>query len=227
MVSRPDRMGSPVAIITISRGSLSGGRTLAECLAEHLGYPTIADEVLEGAARELGIPEEAVTVKFKGTPGLWAQLSREREKYVLAVQTALAERCRGGELVYHGLAGQLLLRGLSGVLRVRLIAPMEMRVRALVSGHHRMRAREAEDFIRSVDRERKRWVKLMYGEDVEDPLLYDLTVNLRTLSMDAACATVAEAAAQPGFAVSEDVRERIERFAEECHQRLRAMTAEG
>jgi cytidylate kinase len=214
-----------VAIITISRGTMSGGRAVAECLAGRLGYPSLAREILSIAAARLGASEEVLQTKFETTPGLWARLGREREKYVMAVRTALLDACLQGCLVYHGLAGQLLLRGLPGVLRVRLIAPLQMRVRGLMDAHHRMGRRAAEDFIHNVDQDRKRWVKLTYGEDVEDPSLYDLTVNLRTLAPESACATIAEAAGQPTYAVTDEVREALAAEARACHRRLDEMTA--
>jgi FixJ family two-component response regulator len=37
-------------IITISRGTFSGGKELAECLARSLGYACISREVLKGGA---------------------------------------------------------------------------------------------------------------------------------------------------------------------------------
>ena len=198
---------------------------MAECLAERLGYPSLAREILRVAAAKLGAAEEILKSKFETTPGLWERLSREREKYVLAVRTALLEACLQGCLVYHGLAGQFLLRGLPGVMRVRLIAPLETRIRVLLDAHHRMSRRAAEDFIRSVDQERKRWVKITYGEDVEDPSLYDLTVNLRTLSPESACATIEEAASRPAFRVTDEVRGRWADAAAEAHRRLDALTA--
>jgi cytidylate kinase len=209
-----------VAIITISRGSLSGGRTVAECLCERLGCPCVADEVLQKAATKLQVSEDAVRGKFETAPGLWSRLSRERERYVLAVQTALAEACAESELVYHGLAGQFLLRGLPGVFRVRLIAPLEMRTEALRQANHAMSRRAAEEFIRTVDRERERRVQAMFGLDVEDPSLYDLTVNLRKLSLDSACAAIAEGASRPQFRITDEVRARHRAFAAECHRRL-------
>ena len=209
-----------MAIITISRGSLSGGRKVAECLCERLGCPCVADEVLQAAAGKLQVPEEAVRGKFETAPGLWSRLSRERELYVLAVQTALAEACTRGDLVYHGLAGQFLLRGLPGVFRVRLIAPLEMRIEAIRSSNPGMTRRAAEDFIRTVDRERERRVQSLFGLDVENPSLYDLTINLRTLSLEAVCATIAEGASQPQFRITPAVEQRHRAFAEECHRRL-------
>lgn len=214
-------------IITISRGSLSGGRDLAECLAERLGYRCVAQEILHQAARKLGATEEVLRAKFETTPGLWARLHRERERYVLAVQTALAEACLASDLVYHGLAGQFLLRGLPGVFRVRLVAPLEKRIQALTDSHHRLNREAAVEFIRSVDEDRRRWVKVTYGEDVEDPMLYDLTVNLRALSLDAACAAIAEAAGGEAFRATEDSRAALEAFIARCHQGLRALAVEG
>ncbi len=216
-----------MAIITISRGSLSGGRALAERLAELLDYPRVAEEVLQEAAEKLGVSTEAVRGKFETAPGLWERLNHEREQYVLAVRAALAEAAVEGRLVYHGLAGQFLLRGLKGVLRVRLIAPLEMRLRAVMADDPSMSRKAAGDFIRSVDQERRRRVKVMYGADVEDPALYDLTVNLRSLSLDAACAAVAEAAAQPRFAITEEVKAELEAFTSACRVRLDVALAGG
>jgi len=216
-----------VAIITISRGSSSGGRALAERLADRLHYPRVAEEVLQEAARKLGVSEDAVRGKFETAPGLWERLNDERERYVLAVRAALGELAVEGRLVYHGLAGQFLLRGLNGILRVRLIAPMEMRVRAVMADSSEMTRKAAEEYIRSVDQDRRRRVKAMYGADVEDPALYDLTVNLRSLSLDAVCTAVAEAASQPRFEITPDVRAELEAFASACRVCLDVVLAGG
>ncbi len=212
-----------MAIITISRGSLSGGRIVAECLAEHLGYPCVAHEVLRGAARRLGLAEDVVREKFETPPRLWSRLSRDREVYLLAVKTALADKCLDGCLVYHGPAGQFFLAGVPCVLSVRLIAPLQQRVRALTGPHHRLTRKAALEFIENVDEERRRWARLMFGADVEDPSLYDLTVNQRFLSVETACVAVAEAAGQPEFQVTDEALSELTSFAASCHDRLDAL----
>jgi len=209
-----------VPIITISRGTLSGGRKTAECLAEMLGYPSVGREILQEAAEKLGVSAQDLSEKLEAPPTLFARLTQERKKYLLAVQTVLAEYGLNGNLVYHGLAGQFLLRDLPGVLAVRLIAPLEMRIQALLSAHHRMSRKAAEEFILNVDDERSRWVKLMYDSDVDDSSLYDLTVNLESISLETACLVIAEAAKQPQFEVTSDVKRRLADFAKECRQRL-------
>ncbi len=209
-----------MAIITISRGSLSGGKKLAQCLADRLGYPILGREVLQEAAESIGVSEELFRGKFEGAPGFWTRMTHQREKYALAVQTALAEWCTRGDLVYHGVSGQFLLKELPGVLRVRLVAPIEMRTRALRDTHRQMSQSQAEQFIQHVDQERNRWAHLMYGEDVTDPSHYDLTVNLKGLSLDSACATIGEAASQPRFQITDEVETELFHFAARCRERL-------
>jgi cytidylate kinase len=195
---------------------------VAQCLADRLKWPALADEILQNAAAKLGASEEAVRGSMETPPGLWARLMRERERYVLAVQAALAEACAEGSLVYHGLAGQFMLREVPGVLKVRLIAPLAMRVQALVTKNPGMTPEAAEEFIHNVDEERRRRVRLMYQADVEDPSFYDLTVNLRSLSLEAACGAIAEAASRPEYEVTDEVAARQKAFARACRQRLDA-----
>lgn len=209
-----------MAIITISRGSLSGGKALAGCLAERMGYPTLGFEVLEEAAESLGISGETFRGKYETAPGLWARLTKEREKYILAIQTALAEWCTRGDLVYHGLSGQFLLKRIPGVLRVRLVAPMELRVRAFLDSQPLMSKNQAQDFIQNVDQERSRWCRLMFGADVADPVNYDLTVNLKRLTLESACATIAEAVTQPRYQITDEMEAEIFAFAAECREKL-------
>jgi cytidylate kinase len=177
-------------------------------------------EVLQEAAESLGASEEAFRGKYETTPGLWARLTREREIYVLAVQASLADWCTRGDLVYHGLSGQHLLRGLPGILRLRLIAPMEKRVKALLASHPQMSDSEAESFIRKVDQDRSQWVKAMYGVEVTDSNNYDLTINLTRHSLQSACETVVTAVAQPRFQITDEVEEELFAFAAECRDRL-------
>jgi len=209
-----------MAIITISRGTMSGGRAVATCLANRLGYPCIAREVLKEAATVLGASEETVLGKLQTPPGLWDRVKRERNAYVVAVQAALAEQCLGGNIVYHGLAGQLLLRDLPGVLRVRLIAPLATRVQAILAQHARTSHAAAERYIQRLDQQRRRWVRVMYGVDLTDTTLYELTINLESVTLDTACVMIAELARQPEYQVTDDRRRQITAFAADCRQRL-------
>ena len=199
-------------IITISRGTMSGGRALAELVARALGCACIAREVLIEAAAKLGVSEESLQERMERSPGLFGRLTTERRMYAIACQAALAERAVQGDLVYHGLAGHLLLNDVPEVLRVRLIAPVEMRVRALME-ERSMSRDDARRYIEKVDAQRAKWTRLMYDADIEDLRLYDVVLNLEKTTVESACEAVLALARRPEYSLDAAARVRLRDFA--------------
>jgi len=208
-----------MAIITICRGTKSGGKALAQCVSDRLGYPMLNREVLQEAAAELGVRPEDVGEKLEESPGLFGRPPLITKLYVAAVQAALADHAARGDLVYHGLAGGLLLRGAPAVLCTRIIASIEVRTHALMESEG-MTEDAAEAYIRDVDDARTRWVKSIYGEDINDPALYDQVINLSNFSIPEACEVLTEAAEQPPFEVDEEALGALEDFRLGSHVRL-------
>ncbi len=207
-------------IITISRGTMSGGTALADCLAESLGIPCVGREPTEeDAAAKIGVSAEVLSRKLQQSPGLWERLTADRRRFVVAAQAAVAEHAASGDLVYHGLAGQLLLRGAPAVLRVRLVAPLEMRARAVMDQHGLSRER-AEEYIRHVDEDRSTWMRTIYGAEVNDPIHYDLILNLAQMSLETACTVVADTARRPEFVITDEARAALQDFVLACRVKL-------
>ena len=198
---------------------MSGGKAFAECLATTLGYPSLAREVLVQAAGKLGVSEEKLRGKIEKSARFWERMTSDRRVYLIALQSALADACVEGNLVYHGHAGHLLLKDLPNVLRVRLIAPMSARIREVME-RQGLNYDSAQDYIRLVDEERVRWTKFVYGLDWRDPRNYDLVINLGNIAIDTACAMVAAAVQLPAYAVTEDIRKRLRDNALACKIRV-------
>jgi cytidylate kinase len=210
-------------IITISRGSMSGGQKMAECISSSLGIPCLGREILVNAASRLGVPEEVLAKKMERGPGFWDRLVLERRIFVVAVQASLAEEVVNGNLVYHGLAGQLLLRGLPAVLRIRLIAPLDARIQAVVESQGLSR-QAAQQYIKDVDENRIRWTRFMYGADLQDPQLYDMLISLERMSISSACDVVVEATKKPEYEINDSVREQLADFALACQVKVTMAT---
>jgi hypothetical protein len=100
--------------------------------------------------------------------------------------------------MYHGLAGQLLLRGVPGLLRLRIIAPMEFRIRQ-VQDLLKLGASQAASHIEKIDQDRRQWSHFLYGVDWGNPALYDLVINLEAITIEQACLMVASLVEQGGF----------------------------
>jgi cytidylate kinase len=194
-----------MSVITISRGSFSGGKTLAECLATRLGFRCIDRDVIVERAAASGVSQDELLDALLKPPTFLERFRHKRYLYLALIQAALAEEVRTGKVVYHGNAGHLLLKGVSAVLRVRIIAPLEFRL-DMVESRLKLSREESLAYIQKVDDGRRRWTQFLYGVNWEDPALYDLVVNLEHMSIEEACSVLGAVVKQ----------QRCFQFTEEC-----------
>jgi len=151
-----------MSIITISRGSFGGGVMLAECLGAALGYRCLSREAVAEKAAAPGVSQEQLLDALSKPPGFLERFRHERYQFIALFQAALAEEVKGGKVVYHCNAGHLMLQGVSPLLKVRVIAPLEKRV-AMVQERLNMSPSEAVAYIHKVDVDRKNWTRFLYG----------------------------------------------------------------
>ncbi|HZP02688.1 MAG TPA: cytidylate kinase family protein [Terriglobia bacterium] len=178
-----------MSVITVSRGSFSGGRALAECLATHLGYRCVGREAIVERAAASGVSHQELLDALLKPPSFLDRFKHKRYQYLTLFQAALAEEVKSGKVVYHGNAGHLLLKGARPVLRVRIIAPLEKRL-AMLEERLKLRGSAARDYIEKVDEERRKWTRYLYGVSWEDPALYDVVYNLEFFEIEEVCKSV-------------------------------------
>jgi cytidylate kinase len=200
-----------MAIITISRGTKSGGESLAKCLSEKLGVPAISQEILQDAAKHFGISQALLVEQLEKTRGIIRGPSPERRLYLTAIQLALAERASKGPFVYFGHAGHLLMKGVPGILKIRVIAPMKRRAEKFMETQT-LSYEEAKKAIEKLDEGRIKWTRFLYDVDWRDPSLYDLVINLDAIQIETACELVLCALDQPDFKQSPESQALIEDF---------------
>jgi cytidylate kinase len=179
-----------MAVVTISRGSFTGGVAVAEALAAELGHPCVSREVVRDAAVEYGLPEDRLQATLEEPPRLWEKTPGKLPSYLNLIRTALLRRARGGDLVYHGYAGHLLLDGVPNVLRVRVISDDASRVRAAMRDKG-LTEKQAKEFVRKLDVQLAKWTRFLYGVSWQDPALYDVILNTEELTVEGAAATLA------------------------------------
>jgi cytidylate kinase len=185
-----------MAIITVSRGSFSGGTSLAKCVADKLGYRLLARVELAEAAARYGVPEDKLSNAIYEKPGIWERFHSERTRYLAYVRAALINAVKDDNVVYHGLAGHFLLEGVPHVLKVRVIANMEYRINAAIERSNMTRD-DAIQTIKTLDDRRARWTKFLYHVDWSDPASYDMVINLDRITLDGACDIVCIKAGKP------------------------------
>jgi cytidylate kinase len=200
-----------MAIITISRGTMSGGEALAKCISEKLNIPAVSAEILEEASRRFGISQTLLQQQLEKTRGLIRGPSPERSLYLTAIQLALAEKAQKGPFVYYGHAGHLLMKGVPQVLKVRVIAPLEQRSRKLAQSEN-IPLEEAQKTIERMEEGRIKWTRFLYGVDWRDPALYDLVINLDAISLESACEMIVCTLKQKEFLESPETQKIIKDF---------------
>ena len=181
-----------MAIITISRGSYSKGKEVAEKVAQKLGYQCYAREVILRASKEFNIPEIKLVKAIHDAPSILEKFSYGKEKFIAYFQAALLQCLVRDNVVYHGLAGHFYVRGVSHVLKVRIIADVKDRIQAFMD-REKISYESAVALLNKDDIERQKWSQNLYGIDTNDPILYDLVIRVRKMSVDDAVDVICHA----------------------------------
>jgi hypothetical protein len=122
---------------------------------------------------------------------------------------------RDDNIVYHGLAGHLLLKGIPHVLKVRVIADLADRIRAEME-RERISEGEARSLLLKDDEERRQWTRTLYGSDPWDSSLYDLVVHIHKLTIEDAVDIICETVVRSPFKSTKQVQRKMEDYGMAC-----------
>ncbi len=172
-----------MAVITISRGSFSRGKNVAERLAEKLGYDCVSREILLEASKEFNIPEIRLSRALHDSPSILERFNQGKLRYMSYYRYALLRHVQKDNVVYHGLAGQYFLREIPHVFKVRILANIDDRVQEEMR-REKMSASKALNIILKDDKERRKWGLQLYGIDTWDSRLYDMIININRLTVE-------------------------------------------
>lgn len=204
-----------MAVITISRGSYSKGKEVAEGVAAALGYECVSRDILLEASDQFNIPEIKLVSAMHDAPSILDRVSHGQIAYITYIQSALLEHVKAGSVVYHGLAGHILLKEIEKVMKVRILADPDLRV-AVVMEREKVGEKEARRMIAKIDEERRKWTRRLYGVDPWDPALYDLVICIDKIEVEGATRLICEAASQEAFRLTKDDRQKLSDLALSC-----------
>lgn len=174
-----------MAVITIFSGLYCNGDQVAKKVALRLGYECIGEEFLEEASEVYNVPRDKLMSAMHGPPSVFNRFTHEKERNVAYIKAALAERVKKNNIVYHGLAGHLLPKEITHILRAYIIADYDYRV-AMAMDSEEISEREAHRIIRRDDNERLQWTQYLFGLGPRDKSLYDVKIPIHNSSVDGA-----------------------------------------
>lgn len=197
-----------MGIVTISRGSFSRGKEVAEKLAAKLGYECVSREILLEASEEFDIPEMRLTKALHDSPSIFNKFNQGKLRYMTYYKYALLKHIQNDNVVYHGLAGHYFLKDIPHVFKVRILANIEDRVKEVIN-RDGISENQAIDTIKKDDVERRKWGMQLYGIDTWDSRLYDMVINIHKLQVDDAVNILYQAANKPVFQTTEESKRKV------------------
>jgi len=205
-----------MAIITISRGSYSMGKCVAEKVAKRLQYDLISRDILLAASERFNVPEIKLEKAIHNAPSILERYGHGKQTYIAYIRSALVNRVINNNIVYHGLAGHFLLKGITHILKVRITSNIENRVKNEIKQKN-ISESQAREMILEDDMQRRKWTKSLYGEDPWDSSLYDLTICIDKLSIENAVDFICKATESDAFQTTEKSIQKMKDLALACH----------
>jgi cytidylate kinase len=180
-----------MAVITISRHPGSLGDTVARALAEQLRYRLVERGELIKIAERIGGPDVAWDRSpelRERSPSFWERLNEERRRYASVLRRVTTDLAEEDNVVIVGLGAGQLLKGLGNVLRLQIIAPMDVRIeRVMQRGFDEVQGPlsrdRARDLIRSRDRDAGGYMRYLFNIDWMDPQHWDMVINTGRFSV--------------------------------------------
>jgi cytidylate kinase len=186
-------------VITLSREPGSGGKFVAKAVAERLGLELFHQELINAMAENADTTTRIIRTLDERSLSMiedWVSAAiSERHLWPDDVSRVLMRVI--GTIGQHGKA-VIVGRGANFILppenrfRVRIIAPLEMRVNHVAETYGVTKI-EAKRRVLRTDSDRRAFVRKYFYSDIGDPANYDMILNTGTLSLESAAAAICSA----------------------------------
>ena len=181
-----------MGILTISRELGSGGDIIAKLVAQSLNWTLLDNNAFAKSAEEFGYVREELEHIDERKPGLVERFFRDSQLvYHDIVRAIMFEYAIKGNCVLLGRGSNIILSNIPGVLKVRIIAPMDVRASRLVENEEITKSM-AEKFIEHNDQERSSYSRHFFNAEWGEAVNFDLVINTQNLSFEDAKQSILE-----------------------------------
>jgi len=186
-------------VVTISRETGSIVNELVQRISQELGLDIIDGKIIHEVAKSVRMSDKVVSYLDEKTRSildnwiLYLKTTRflRADQYVRHLTKVVGAIGKQGGALIIGRGANLILPA-EETLRVRFIAPLEMRIRNMAQ-ETGISEEEARRQILLKDAERRDSVKKNFKVDIEDPSYYDLVINTEFLGTDQVVAMIRSA----------------------------------
>ena len=193
-------------VITISRQFAAAGQVVGRLLAERFDAELLDRELVAAVAERAGIPEAEAEGYDERLPGLWQRIATAlaagtpdpaipplpadmlpatavHERLARLTRTVIEEAAERGNAIIVGRGGAFILGRRADVIHVQLHAPLDARVRFLMTRVEEIPPDTRPDepslreLCRTIDARRAEYIRRLYSADWLDAAHYDLSID--------------------------------------------------
>ncbi|MDE6036579.1 MAG: cytidylate kinase-like family protein [Ruminococcus sp.] len=177
-------------IISVGREFGSGGRVIAEALAERFGIPIYDRHLITEIAERTGLTPEEIE-KYNENPKK-KLISRRVRGYSNSIEDNIAEmqfnflkeKSESGEsFVVVGRCSETRLKNNPALVSLFILADPDAKIKRVMKVYE-LPEEDAREFIRKKDKKRKRYHNYHCSGHWGDSRLYDLCINSTRLGID-------------------------------------------
>jgi cytidylate kinase len=213
-----------MAVLTISRTYQSGGHEIGKAVARQTGFDFIDKDRIFSDLKSLGEKwGHAFEELDEVTPSLWEKNDWQYRGYIALIECIILDYARKDRVVLLGRGANFLLEGIPHVLRIRLVAPLEVRIERAIIKYETARE-TAELLIKKTDRDRAGYIRSIYKKNWEDPEHYDLVLNTADYSIEQLTRKITEALKEWDLRATSEGRKKLENMALTAEVKARIMT---
>ena len=185
-----------MAVITISRQLGSAGDYIAGLVASAMSYRLVNKQSLVMEAQRRGeIAPKIADEIDEGKPSLLGRFDRGSSRAVYAMRSMLRDVASEGDAVIVGRGGHIELKDRTDVLKVRIIADLEIRI-SRIEREDDVGRTQAIRMLKKSDKERRDYTKHFFLADCSDPKFYDIVINTSRISPETAARLIQQASRQ-------------------------------
>jgi cytidylate kinase len=180
-------------LITISQRIGSGGKAIADLVANGLDLELLDDNRLQQEARKMRIRPEAIENLDEKAPDFFHRLlSKKPEIYLDYLESVVYALAREGQGVIIGHGSQILLREFGCALHVRIHAGESIRTNNLMKQMYLSRE-VAQKLMLKADHEQDGFFQYAFHMNWKDASLYDLVINTQKIGYELAARMIIDA----------------------------------
>lgn len=164
--------------VTVSRQSGSKGNEIAQLLAERLDFQFISEAEIHRLAEDCDsdYKDACSAYEQESFRSIIERFSFDRPAYRSLFEGLNYELASRGKVVMLGRGMQIVLKDIPGILHVRIVAPVDVKVKRIAETKG-ITESDALEFLQKQDSRRRHVFRSIYNYDPDDPMLYDLCLN--------------------------------------------------